>query len=270
MAQSCETSPNLAPMDADDGWRGVRPRASAAVLVDYDNFFPGPLGSTYEIQTALSRMVDFALKHRPAVTDIAIRMYGGWLQDGVLTDRASELQTLIGSPASSAPHPNQPGLLRIEVGLVLRLAGLPGFMWEHTFRSKAGLPRLRLVESPRPSACMADDCCPIDLLQRISRKPERECHVAGCGVRADSAFLVREQKMVDTLIACDCLTLAEANTLVMVLSNDLDVLPAIALAASNPMYDSELVLVRSPADTEHLYGSQLAELNVVTLGWSAS
>lgn len=215
-------------------------------------------------------MVDFALERQPEVTDVAIRMYGGWLQDGVLTDRASALQTLIGSPASSAPHPNQPGLLRLKVGLVLRLAGLPGLVWRHTLRSRAGLPRLRLADSPRPTACVIDDCCPIDLLQRVSRKPERECHVTGCAVRAESAFLIREQKMVDTLIACDCLTLAETNALVMVLSDDLDVLPAIALAASNPMNNSEIALVRSSGGAEHLYGPQLTELNVVAIDWSAS
>ena len=76
--------------------------------------------------------------------------------------------------------------------------------------------------------------------------------------------------MVDTMIACDCLTLAETNSVVLVLSDDLDVLPAMALAASNPTLDSELTLVRSTTEAEHLYGQQLAELGVATLSWSTT
>lgn len=243
---------------------------SAAVLVDYDNFFRGPLGSTHEIQAALSRMVDIALEVHPELADILIRLYGGWLREDVLTDRASQLQTLIGPPASSTAHLDRAGVLRLEVGLVLRLAGVPGLTWGHTFRAKPGLPRLRLAESPRPAGCVASDCCPIDLLQRMSRRPERKCHVTGCAVRADTAFVIREQKMVDTMIACDCLTLAETNSVVLVLSDDLDVLPAMALAASNPTLDSELTLVRSTTEAEHLYGQQLAELGVATLSWSTT
>jgi hypothetical protein len=237
------------------------------VLVDYDNLFPGDLGTTAQVQQSLERMVDLAVGIQGDLTDISIRLYGGWLEEGILTNRASALQTLLGSPATSAPHPNVRGALRINVTLVTSLHAVPGLQWRNTHRSRLGLPRLRLAHSPRPQDCPGGMACPIDLLQRMSRRPDRVCHVTGCAVRNDEAFLIREQKMVDSLLICDCLALAETNALVAVMSNDLDALPGLAMAASRPAGCS-LVLVRSSLEAEQLYEQELAYLGVTMRAWS--
>jgi hypothetical protein len=261
------TGKPIAPWASAPRGRSVQHATSCAVLVDFDNFFPGDLGTAAELQQSLDRMVDLALSIRSDVTDVSIRLYGGWLQDGILTNRASQLQTLLGPPASSAPHPNLPAALRLNVTLVTTLQALPELQWRHTYRSRLGLPRLRLVDSPRPEGCAEGESCPIDLMQRISRRPDRTCHVAGCAVRNDEAFLIREQKMVDSLITCDCLTLAGAEALVVVLSNDLDALPGVAIAASWPATGCTVALVRSNQKPVELYEQELAELGVRLIQW---
>jgi hypothetical protein len=262
--ESTSTAGSVRPVSLSTGGDSVQGYA----LVDFDNFFPGALGSTEQLQQNLARIVDLVLGLRPDTSDISIRLYGGWLEAEMLTQRASELQMLVGPPASAAPHPTRPGLLRVEVVLATRLIGAPGLEWGHTFRSQAGLPRLRLAQSPRPTACVGGDTCPVDLVQRMSRSPQRECHVPGCTVSNETAFLVKEQKMVDALLTCDCLSLSDVADVLVVMSHDLDALPGIALAASNPTSDRcKIALVRRSDKPESLYRQPLENLGVTELTW---
>ena len=180
---------------------------TGAILVDYDNFCAGVYDSQSALTHALNRMVDLALAQAPELGEIRVRLYGGWLDSGVLTKRASRLQQKLSQPFFPRPHPDG-RLIRGSVDLVTRLVGVPGLEWGHTFRERRGLPRLRLAETPRPSACAGDANCPIDLVQRISRRRARACHIAGCSVANRDAFLLQEQKMVDSMLCCDALTLA--------------------------------------------------------------
>jgi hypothetical protein len=94
--------------------------------------------------------------------------------------------------------------------------------------------------------------------------------VIGCAVINKTAFLSREQKMVDSLITCDAISCAETNAAVIVMSNDLDVLPGLAVAASGPPNGSQIALVRGSAESEGLYDRQLAMLGVPTLDWEVT
>jgi hypothetical protein len=247
-----------------------RPGAVSCVLVDFDNFFPGDLGTQEQLRQQLARMVDLALSITPDVEAIDIRLYGGWLEDGVLSRRASELQALIGPPALSRPHPNGAGTLRITVQLVTRLMAVPALEWGHTLRSSRGFPRLRLAEGPQPDGCMDAANCPIRLVQRMSQRRNRQCQVTGCQVLNEDAFRIREQKMVDALITCDSISYGEVCTGMIVLSNDLDVLPGLTVAVSNPLTNCEIALVRGSPDEEGLYDLQLREMGVLALDWEAA
>lgn len=249
-------------MSTSDSW--------AAVLVDFDNFFPDALGSREEMQQAIGRMIDCVLERRPTITDIAVRFYGGWHEDGILTKRASELLSLVGARTSSTSHPIQTGVLRASVELATHLAAVPGLLWAHTVRSRRGLPRLRIAETPRPDGCVSGDACPIDLVQRMSRRSGRQCHVDGCEVDNHTAFLIREQKLVDTLLSCDCMTYAEYASLVLVLSDDLDVLPGVVLAASAVRAPAEIALVRRNAASEGIYDPVLSSLGISRIDWESA
>lgn len=239
-----------------------------AVLVDYDNFFVGALGTPEQIRAHADRMVALALETDPDLDEIDIRFYGGWLQNGVLTRRASELQAAVAQGFFPRPHPTRPGLLRGSVVLATRLAAVPRLEWAHTARVRRGLPRLRIADGPRPDGCVGVESCPIDLVQRMSRKGHRECHAPDCSVKNHEAFLIQEQKMVDSMLCCDAIAFASQGSLVIVMSDDLDVLPGIAMAAASGRRSP--VLVRSSPDAEGLYDEQLSLLGVDRDEWVAA
>jgi hypothetical protein len=257
----------VAPLTAVEASpRGDRP-PDARILVDYDNVVPGDLPSRLAMAQHVQRFAAPALEIDATIENVSVRLYGGWLEEGVLTARASALQTLIGTPAFALPHPKGQGVLRLSVVLVTRLVGVPDVEWGHTLRSSKGLPQLRLADSGHPHGCIGAQSCPVTQLRRISRGRKRKCPLDGCSVINEDAFMVREQKMVDALINCDTVSLAEAARVVVVISNDLDVLPGITLAAMANAGNCTLALARPAAPSVGLYDSVLDRSGVQLPKW---
>lgn len=237
--------------------------SDVALLIDFDNVYPRGQSTAEELVVEFNRWVSLTRRAVPDVETLHIRLYGGWQQNGELSNAASEVLSRL--PRSPFPLSINVGgaerLVRGSVELVHRLAALPGIQWGHTFRSHRGLPQLRLSESPRPKGCSQADNCPIDLVQRISRRRTRECHVPGCTVSNETAFLLCEQKMVDVLLACDAIEYASRGYHLIVISNDLDVLPSIATTTTLPA--ASVTLVRGPsAGDQALYTAPLEEAGV--------
>lgn len=241
----------------------------AAVLVDFDNVFPGELSSSEYFAAAVDGMLRLALEDSPDTPRVDIRLYGGWLADGLLTKRASELQAALGSAIRfPIPHPTRPGLLRGDVQLATRMIAVPGVEWGHTLRYRTGLPRITLADQPYPAGCIDQSAgCPVRALQRFAKRPNRECHAVGCGVTNHAAFRVPEQKMVDALLCCDALELTARGWTVIVVSSDLDVVPAVAMAAARG--SGRVSLVRSERIAARLYSEELALLGVAENSWEA-
>jgi hypothetical protein len=237
--------------------------SDVALLIDFDNVYPRGQSTAEELVVEFNRWVSLATRVAPDVETVNIRLYGGWHQGGELSKAASEVLARL--PRS--PFPLSIGmdgakrLVRGSVELVSRLAALPTIQWGHTFRSHRGLPQLRLSESPRPKGCSEAENCPIDLVQRISRRRNRKCHVSGCSVSNEAAFLLREQKMVDVLLACDAIEYANRGHHLILISNDLDLLPSIATTTTLPA--ASVTLVRGPAAGDQaLYTAPLEEAGV--------
>lgn len=237
-------------------------------MVDYDNFYVGTIPSQQAITHEVNRMISLVFQINPNATMINIRLYGGWLEEGLLTNRGSELQTALGNTVFPMRHPTRNAIVRGSVVLVTRLEAVPELEWRHTYRSRLGLPRLQLVETPRPTGCAREDSCPVDLVQRMSRRRVRECHVDGCEVTNEAAFRLREQKMVDSMICCDLLAFASRGADVVVLSDDLDVLPAVAMGSK--VGPGQVLLVRSGAESESLYAEELESIGVTASTWAAA
>jgi hypothetical protein len=233
-----------------------------ALLVDFDNVFPPNKGDVASLVPEMNRWVSFVHALLPAQA-MRIRLYGGWLENGVMTKAASAL--LSGIPRDFFPLAaevgGKPRLIRGSVELATRLVGVPEIEWAHSFRAREGIPRLRLAQKPRPEGCIQHDACPIDAVQRMSRNRRRVCKHEGCLARNDSTFLLHEQKMVDALLSCDAIEFARRETHVVVMSNDLDVLPSIATTAS--LSKASVVLVRGvEAGGAELYSEALEKLGV--------
>jgi hypothetical protein len=246
---------------------------SAAVLIDFDNFYPDAdiaTGSDW-LTHELNKIITVVLAVDRDVEFIDIRLYGGWLDNGLLTRHASELQAALGaSPIFPLAHPYKSTVLRGEVALVTRLAGLPSVQWAHTRRVAVGLPQIRLAAGPLPNECVGSlETCPLRAVHRFTKRRERSCHVPTCAVRNEDAFKVVQQKMVDSMICCDVIFFATSATPaphILLLSDDLDVVPAAAVAATQTK--SAIHLVRSHAGRENLYDAELRGLGVVLQHWA--
>lgn len=208
------------------------------VLIDFDNIYPDfdPDADPAWLRHEVNKLLTYTSTAMKPPRRLDVRLYGGWMQDGLLSRKGSQLQAV----ASNAnPFPlavtSPSSIVHGSIQVVTSMFGLPTLQWLSTFRQRTGLPRLRLSQSPYPAACVDQSVsCPIKTLHSISKDRQRTCSVRSCGVRSYDAFICFEQKMVDTMMACDVLTLSDSAEItgIVVLTDDVDILPAIALAGS--------------------------------------
>ncbi len=227
---------------------GLTTRA-VVVLVDFDNVYEYSVGSELVwIVHEINKLVGLALAVIADADSVSIRFYGGWLENAMLTPIASDLQAAIAArPYFPLRHPTQGGLLRGTITLVTRLLGLPSVEWTHTRRQKRGLPRIRLSKDTLPERCISPGACPVNTLSRFTKHKNKSCPTAGCAVTNADAFISIEQKMVDTMIACDTMSavIGRVYAGVLIVSDDSDVIPAVALAGTFAK-DTRVRLIQTP------------------------
>jgi hypothetical protein len=206
------------------------------LLIDVDNFFkPEFLDDGLDrLSSDIHRFVDFALNLVPSPERIDLRLYGGWLENSVLTPRASLIEQIISaSPLFPFRNPASGEIVRGEILLVKSLLVFPDIQWGSTFRLRGGLPRLRIDAPLLQDGCVvASDLCPIRTLARFTKSRDKRCPVSGCAVTNNKAFKCAEQKMVDTLIICDLLETAynDDTAAVALFTEDSDLLPSLVHA----------------------------------------
>jgi hypothetical protein len=238
------------------------------VLVDFDNVVVGTVPDPEQMRSLLSRIVGIAASVWPDASRTEIKLYGGWLREGVLAPRGSSVQSAVAAfPFFPVSHPRGDGLLRGEIELVTRLAAVPEVEWQHTLRERAGLPRVRFRDGGYPLSCsLRSSACPLKQMRRFSEHLKRRCDATGCEVLNKDAFRTPEQKMVDVMIVCDALTSATGGGRVLVLSSDMDVLPAVAMAAKDAG-PGRIALWRVDRYAADLYVHELEALGVAIGSW---
>ena len=244
---------------------------AVAILVDFDNFYLDmPLDTDSRwITHELNTMVSAALQVAPSTPTVLIRFYGGWLDEGTPTKRASLLLAMLQTQTYfPMKHPRRGGTLDGEIALATRLAKLPSIEWSSTLKKRKGLPRFRLGSVALSSLCGEDrTSCPVHMTYRFSRDKFKRCPKAGCTVTSSDAFVTIEQKMVDTLLACDLTTFTTDSAVcgVIVMCNDVDILPAIAFAKS--LSNVPVGLIRHDRGNDGSYDEQLRALGVTIDEW---
>lgn len=225
------------------------------LLVDFDNFLPPGqrVVSTELFSHELLAIIRHARRTAPTPANFLVRLYGGWYSDGALTAAGSQVAQIVATAALFPLIDEQGSIVRGSIEMVDELFALPGTRIGDTYRRRAGLPRLRLSTSGCPPQCAAPDACPLTALQRLTRKKTATCSLPTCAVSTAEAFVVHEQKMVDTLLACDLLEATRQGVQnVVVVTSDTDLLPAALQAGSS---GANHVLVLSDQDAwrqEHL------------------
>jgi len=199
-----------------------------------------------------------------------VRLYGGWMCDGELTRMAS--RTL---EATSRAHvfpffctDHYRTIVRGQIDLALEMLSLPGLLWQHTCSIQKGAPRLRTVARGTPKDCpTSKDACFISQMARFSQSKYSRCPHPGCTVMNVDAFQQLVQKMVDSLMICDLLYLAANpadNLAVAVATDDWDILPGLALAASSGL---DVRWLRRNLSRMQTYDNALTQLGVRIATW---
>lgn len=209
------------------------------ILLDFNNVFTGDLVSftSNDIEAKLMVPIRKMLSDHVNINRIEIRIYGGWYQQGALTDKASTAFTLLSGIDCTIPLENNGRWVRWGMENVISAYGTNHF-WNNTYRQKSGLPRIIVKTDAQRESCGIDkNHCPVEIVKKISKGAEKICQVEGCALKAGDIFQTFGQKMIDTLMACDILTIAEEpeTDAIAVMTDDVDILPA--LVVSSMKYD---------------------------------
>jgi uncharacterized LabA/DUF88 family protein len=223
-------------------------------LVDYHNL---PRQVRDAGPASLGRLIDAMISsQRLEVREISIRLYGGWYDDQGLSRDGTKLTQEIGGAFP---------LLLVDVGGKMRhvhceiassLVDSRGDLFVSTLRHRHGLDWY--VRDPHPVGCIDQANCTIPVVMRWSR---RGCPRAGCPVSSFEAFRCYQQKLVDTLICCDLLSLAviDPATPVFLISEDDDFVPALLLAG---VRGAAIWHVRTKAAKIRVYDQMLIQRGV--------
>lgn len=210
-------------------------RRKIFLLIDFDNIFKKPLSSysTEEFELIIKDIIRDVLSLNQVPSEIKIRFYGGWFKEEILTSRASLLQQMISS-ISIFPIIKESIRIKGDIELATSIYYFPTYIWTNTFKEKQGIPRVRINHEKLPEWCSSNrDQCPAFLLNRFTAKKGRLCHNDNCEVKNSEVFTGIEQKMVDTMLACDLITFSQESDIeaVCLFSDDLDLLPPLGFSS---------------------------------------
>jgi NYN domain len=232
---------------------------TCVVLVDYDNAFPPSAGfSDEEVAHAFEGWLRQLAGHFPDAEHFEVRLYGGWYDDANLSRHGSEVARILTLLPEFPRRLAGDRILRGNISLAVSpLSSLGGTPLLGTYRRRGSLPRVRLSKHPYPDACAQVDAqCPAAILKSFTKHSRRECPVDHCSLVASDAFVVHEQKMVDTMLATDVLltgTLFPENAAVVVVSGDSDFVPP--LLAAKIVGRVRLVQLRPREDEASTYAT---------------
>ena len=195
----------------------------------------------------------------PSFDNLRIRCYGGWYGYLGLTNKGTALSQTIRNEFPISRTRDGKRITYIQAELVSSPLELPKTMFDKTFRKRQGLPKI-LQESftcPQPAQC--------SVKKLVSWSFNKRCPEAGCTVVADAAFFRHEQKLGDTLLATDLLSLPHShkNPTILVASDDDDVVPPMLVACH---WGAPICYLRESGSVG-AYAPQVAASPVLTQSW---
>lgn len=197
-----------------------------SVLVDYNNV--ASADRTRGLVYLCDRVIDTL---DPAFligfSRIRFRLYDGWYISNSPTRLAQQVQADI---RANVPHSrtitsgSESSPLLINVEMAYGLSTMPSHHLIHTFRPRHNQADIQ-CNHPTSAGCTSA-YCPLDDMHAFLST--RRCRTASCTVVPSDIITRNEQKLVDTMIACDMFALHKlASSEVVVVSSDDDMWPAI-------------------------------------------
>lgn len=209
-------------------------------LVDFDNWFIKKDLNQYteeEIEYQFKEIIDASINFNSLTSSsyIEIRLYGGWYQDDRLTNKASILLGFLSS-FNFFPIIKNNNIIRGKIEVVDTLINVPNYQWRNTLKEKSGMSYIKINNEKLNETCSQNKTnCPPHILKRIAKKKTHMCAVDGCDSLNNDLFIKTEQKMVDTMIACDLISYSMEDDIfkIIIVSDDVDFFPALAVASHN-------------------------------------
>ena len=177
------------------------------IIVDFDNYFPGQLQNytIQELESFFTKIINLIFSEHNDTHNIIIRLYGGWYQENVYTQKASLLATYL-QQIDIFPIITDTGKVDGSVAIAEQQYGLD-FVWYNTFQKKAGLQKVLIDHTKESQICSSNsEQCPVRILQKFIKNKERLCNNNGCNTKHQEILYRKEQKMVDTMMTCDVIT----------------------------------------------------------------
>jgi uncharacterized LabA/DUF88 family protein len=195
----------------------------------------------------------------PTVLSVHVRSYGGWFS-GVNT--TTERQTI-----SAQVQERWPSVLKVDHVFIrnnFQFADqlLSDKTQDITHTTSTRQKPIRFSTTDKATACPNSQC----EVKKIKKwmKDANGCTLSGCALSYFDCFVRSEQKQVDIHLATDLLSLAfqsEEDTEVLIVSDDVDMTPAILVAASASKSSTSISVFRS--NQKPLYAdSKLSSLGV--------
>ena len=233
------------------------------MIVDFDNFFPKNMNdySIEEMNVFFDRIVEIILQRFNNISFVNIRLYGGWYKGVNFTQKASMLSSMLAN-VRIFPVIVENKIISGTIEMVHSQYGLDGYIWYDTYREKAGLQKFRIDSSKMGEHCSSNEnVCAVKILEKFVRK-QKMCQNAGCTTVQQNVFIRREQKMIDTMMACDIIAYGGEENIfsIFIVSDDVDIFPSIALCnKKNPQMELTLVVKNNLLQTQ--YASIMSSFN---------
>lgn len=208
-----------------------------AVIIDYDNYFGTDMStiSSEKLEFSFSEIVNLCEAKFLDFDNILIRLYGGWYRETTLTKQASVLQQLLYN-VRVFPKVQGGKAIQGSIEIISELHGIPDHTWGFTHKETDGIRPVRIDFNCVDELCTTNRTnCPKFILNKFTKSKDKVCAVQGCTNIQKNIFKGIEQKMVDTIIACDILSISDDETIkgLILISDDQDHFPSLALAKQN-------------------------------------
>ncbi len=180
------------------------PDARCMIFIDYDNLLP--LQKTAGILNVVTKaLIQMPFDASAVRIGCDVRVYGGWYEGPVMTHLAQtvavELQRDFPAIIRLPKQQSQEGYRTVSTNAELARSLLqePDHHLFNTYRRK-GKPANVRVEEPTIVGCV-DPNCILPMMKKLLRTGK--CPKPGCGVAVGDLVYRHEQKIVDTMLACD-------------------------------------------------------------------
>ena len=197
------------------------------LFVDYDNVLHSHrrAGTVALVERVIAKVFSLGV---PAGTRVHGRLYGGWYEATSLSRKAQHLAAELASEFPTILDvPVQGKRMPATVELALSLDVDPATHLHHTFRRQSPPADVRCRE-PRRLGCQIARCPMVHTWEMLRSGC---CPEPSCRNTRDQLLFRSAQKLVDTMLTADVMSVAlRSSDLLVIVSSDDDLWPAIQTA----------------------------------------